>query len=659
MPPSRRFVYEYHLRDHQQNLRLAFRAETAQRVLRLTMEDDRDEDGSSYPAFRRVNATRDYSLAYQGRASAAVSASQPGPSTRLPVVGGDVVKVDFFYTTPAGPQHQRAAAPLPTASPAPRSLRLLPVLLPVLLPAPGSQGQPGGVDGHSGRAGGVGLQLQLGGLLSGRARPQTTAPVAPYENAEVTGGPAPQPTMTLPAYLRWELRDAAGRVVRTDVVEVPTTEAGRDRWQHLSTAIAVDKGPDGKLTGTLDVQLLNEGSQPVYFDSLTIRHPQPALLVSQENHYYPFGLNLSGVAVNTRPAEMMSKRLYNGGSELEDELLGAEGGNYSTFYRRYDATIGRFLGVDPLADVFGNETPFHYASNDPVNANDPSGALTVFQGRLQDDGTRGQSSLTGAGVIKTLFETDPTGFGLGALSHNNGGNLGASIGNFGNAIVAHGQALAAANVTRLLSKIGADYSYRNGAVYRTVKGLMGVGNSDLELKGSISIKLFSLGETNPTDMLPWGYGLQLQDNLQGYIDHGHEWLRNGWENGFIQENELVSQLLGSAGSINDIASVGAAQGLNEVVRRGVYSLAKQGVKTGRVLGHAGSALTIANSLYEFANGTHNTHTLTNVAFAGATITAGVLLGVSAAPAIAVVALGYGLWSATVGDEWIDRNWGYR
>ena len=76
-------------------------------------------------------------------------------------------------------------------------------------------------------------------------------------------------------------------MVRTDVVEVPTTEAGRDRWQHLSTAIAVDKGPDGKLTGTLDVQLLNEGSQPVYFDSLTIRHPQPALLVSQENHYYP------------------------------------------------------------------------------------------------------------------------------------------------------------------------------------------------------------------------------------------------------------------------------------------------------------------------------------------------------------------------------------
>ena len=323
------------------------------------------------------------------------------------MVGGDVVKVDFFYTTPAGPQHQRAAAPLPTASPAPRSLRLLPVLL----PAPGSAGRPGGVDGHSGRAGGVGLQLQLGGLLSGRGRPRPASPVAPYENAETTGGPAPQPTMTRPAYLRWELRDAAGDVVQSDVVEVPTTEAGRDRWQHFSTAITVDKGPDGKLNGTLNVQLLNEGSQPVYFDSLTIRHPQPALLVSQENHYYPFGMNLSGVAVNTRPAEALSKRLYNGGSELEDELLGAEGGNYSTFYRRYDATIGRFLGVDALADVYDSQTPFGFASNDPVNGQDPTGAYEVDGfGNIRLKGGRGHDSF---GFSYSNPHTDPTGSSIG------------------------------------------------------------------------------------------------------------------------------------------------------------------------------------------------------------------------------------------------------
>ena len=74
----------------------------------------------------------------------------------------------------------------------------------------------------------------------------------------------------------------------------------------------------------LRVQLVNEGGQPVYFDSLTLRHPRPALYISQENHYYPFGLALGGAAANTVPAEAVSKAQYNGGSVLEDELLAVE-----------------------------------------------------------------------------------------------------------------------------------------------------------------------------------------------------------------------------------------------------------------------------------------------------------------------------------------------
>ena len=55
------------------------------------------------------------------------------------------------------------------------------------------------------------------------------------------------------------------------------------------------------------MSLVNEGLFPVYFDSVTIRHPQAALLVSQEHHYYPFGLGLQGVAVNTPLGEAPSK----------------------------------------------------------------------------------------------------------------------------------------------------------------------------------------------------------------------------------------------------------------------------------------------------------------------------------------------------------------
>ena len=54
-------------------------------------------------------------------------------------------------------------------------------------------------------------------------------------------------------------------------------------------------------------------------------------------------------------------------------MLGAENGIYSTFYRNYDPTIGRFQGVDPLADKYADESPYSFGFNDPINFNDPNG----------------------------------------------------------------------------------------------------------------------------------------------------------------------------------------------------------------------------------------------------------------------------------------------
>ena len=68
----------------------------------------------------------------------------------------------------------------------------------------------------------------------------------------------------------------------------------------------------------------------------------------------------------------LSAYKYNAGSELEDE-----GGlnYYNTFYRKYDAQIGRFTGVDILAEKVFNQSTFQYGSNNPIFYNDPSGAL--------------------------------------------------------------------------------------------------------------------------------------------------------------------------------------------------------------------------------------------------------------------------------------------
>ena len=99
--------------------------------------------------------------------------------------------------------------------------------------------------------------------------------------------------------------DEAGNVLSSGQEVLPVTDESRKEWQHATVNLTVDLSGTTARTGYLEVFLLNDGPQPVYYDSVTIRHPRPALVVSQENHYYPFGMNLQGVAVNTLPAKQI------------------------------------------------------------------------------------------------------------------------------------------------------------------------------------------------------------------------------------------------------------------------------------------------------------------------------------------------------------------
>ena len=85
----------------------------------------------------------------------------------------------------------------------------------------------------------------------------------------------------------------------------------------------------------------------------------------------PFGLQMAGISSKAALSSLSAYK-YNAGSELEDE-----GGlnYYNTFYRKYDAQIGRFTGVDILAEKVFNQSTFQYGSNNPIFYNDPSGAL--------------------------------------------------------------------------------------------------------------------------------------------------------------------------------------------------------------------------------------------------------------------------------------------
>lgn len=108
---------------------------------------------------------------------------------------------------------------------------------------------------------------------------------------------------------------------------------------------------------------MNEDPQPVYFDDFAIRQPQ---LVVQENHYDPWGLNLVGIEQTGVPD---SKFQYNGKERQED--FGHNWTDYGA--RMYDAQVGRWMTIDPLADQMRRHSAYNYAYDNPMRFTDPDG----------------------------------------------------------------------------------------------------------------------------------------------------------------------------------------------------------------------------------------------------------------------------------------------
>ncbi|PWG82730.1 hypothetical protein [Pararcticibacter amylolyticus] len=79
-------------------------------------------------------------------------------------------------------------------------------------------------------------------------------------------------------------------------------------------------------------------------------------MVRQENSYYPYGLVMPGGSLPTQ----QNRNLYNGGSEWQNDY-GDLPDYYQTYYRNYDAALGRFLGVDSVAEASDTVSPYHYS----------------------------------------------------------------------------------------------------------------------------------------------------------------------------------------------------------------------------------------------------------------------------------------------------------
>ena len=87
--------------------------------------------------------------------------------------------------------------------------------------------------------------------------------------------------------------------------------------------------------------------------------------VEESNQYYPFGLNYANAGSNLQPYK------YNG-----KELDSKNGLNWYDYgARHYDAALGRWHVVDPLAEKYYSTSPYAYCLNNPVKYVDPTGML--------------------------------------------------------------------------------------------------------------------------------------------------------------------------------------------------------------------------------------------------------------------------------------------
>uniref|UniRef100_UPI00261CBFE2 RHS repeat domain-containing protein n=2 Tax=uncultured Aquimarina sp. TaxID=575652 RepID=UPI00261CBFE2 len=88
--------------------------------------------------------------------------------------------------------------------------------------------------------------------------------------------------------------------------------------------------------------------------------------ILQEKNYYPFGLQHKGYN-----ELVISEHKYGFGGKEEQDELGL--GWIDVTARNYDPALGRWMNLDPLAEMMRKHSPYNYAFDNPLVFVDPDG----------------------------------------------------------------------------------------------------------------------------------------------------------------------------------------------------------------------------------------------------------------------------------------------
>jgi RHS repeat-associated protein len=341
-------VWDYFVRDYQENVRMVLTEEYHLAVNRCTMETDRAsaEDpvfGQSGSA-NEVEATRQPVPPGWQAANTSGSCSElgnifghnVGPNTLQKVMAGDLINTSVFYYFQAVSGNTNS--------------NVVSNILTCLVGAMGGTATAGSLVGEnvSSIATNLGNNTSFLSLLD----------------------PSSPPPNTPQAYLTVLFFDERFN-------PVPASDGGVYQAQVASTWVAnANLGFNGikvPKNGYVYIYVSNLSDQSVYFDNMAVA--VTAGNIAEENHYYPFGLKIASICSrrlgDANEGTIKNNYLYNDKELFDDGRLNW----YDYGFRNYDPQIGRFAQMDPITDYIPSVSPYQYAFNDPVTNIDKDGLI--------------------------------------------------------------------------------------------------------------------------------------------------------------------------------------------------------------------------------------------------------------------------------------------
>lgn len=319
------FDYEYFLKDHLGNNRVAFGMLTEVDYYQATMEDeDADTLDDEQEQFNNVSTTR-FTFEEYNRTPVSAKLQWPdkiakvlngvGPSKVLSVKQGDKIEVSVYGGYPV---------------------------------ADAGNGVPVGE-----------FAAAVAGSFGITAGGETQQLFEAFENFAPLAGAAGAGEETRPrGYLNIIIFDE-------DLTEEPQYAMKEismtDGYQSMEL---LERELTAAFDGTAYIYVANESSAStadIYFDELSITHTKSAksLQVTQSSDFYPFGMKMQPASYQHQ-GHNVNKYTYNGKEEQKETRW------YDYGARMYQPDLGRFFTQDRFSEKYYGLNPYQYGANNPI-----------------------------------------------------------------------------------------------------------------------------------------------------------------------------------------------------------------------------------------------------------------------------------------------------